>query len=268
MSRQKKRKQVQKRKAKTPAPGQTRSSQIDRRVISAKVMPNADGAFPDGLKEGDSIVALHPIRLEDGRQMYFHAVQPTALNLEFADRFRREGARLRASIMGNLVTRGDGALQPQNPGKMIDAIEGLIVGVVFSMLAIEAFANHWISRLPDDAIADLPKGKKVNRGEMNDLSLEYKLKYAAPLNDEVDNAAGTSVWKPFVGLKRLRNDLVHLESVPMPERATNPDAYGQLVLGKGDDAVKVAVDLIERMNPGFVQDHTLELMRMSRPPKP
>lgn len=149
---------------------------------------------------------------------------------------------------------------------MIDAIEALIVAVVFSLLAIEAFANHWISRLPDEAIAELPKGKTVAKDGMNDLSLEYKLKYAAPLNEEVVNVAGTSVWHPFITLKRLRNDLVHLESIPLPAKVDDPDAYGQLVLGAGDNAVEVAVKLIEGMNPGFVQDQTLALLELDRPP--
>jgi hypothetical protein len=194
--------------------------------------------------------------------LYFQAAEPVSFNLEHADRASRAAVKTRRHTLSNLRARQDDAYEPADPSKMLDCIEGLQTGVVFSLLAVEAFANHWIRNLPDDATIQISeRDGPTRKEEMYRLELEEKLKFAAPLNEGVRNPAGFSPWSPFKSLRRLRNDLLH----PKTDRANDADPYGRLVLGEGDAAVAVAVTLIEYMNPEFIRPQTLENLGLERP---
>lgn len=248
--------------------GKARPSRgFDPRGISAEIVSGAEGELPPGISAGDKIVVIEPVQLADERLMYFHAAHPTLFNLAAAERARSRAEKQRRSILGNLKSRGDGSYQPADPGKMIDCIEGLEAGVLLSLLAIEAFANHWIARLPDDAVANVPskKNPEVPKVGMDRLSLDDKLKHAMVLSDEITPAAGKAPWPAYLALRSLRNDLVHPKPSEAPIEPTKPSPYGRLILGDGDNSVRTAIELIEFMCPEFLSDEFLSEHDLEKP---
>jgi len=133
--------------------------QQDPRLVAAKVAQDARGGIP----AEHWVVVVSPLELDDGRLLKWHPPQPVAFNLLEAKRYRDRGVKARRGILGNLVRRADGALQPSNTHATIDCLSDLAAAVLFSFTAIESLANHVIEMLSDDTVVTVRKGREVAR---------------------------------------------------------------------------------------------------------
>lgn len=212
----------------------------------------------EGIKKGDWIVVVSPVNLDDGRQLRWWPPQPIAFNLLEAKRHRDRGVRQRRRIMGNLIARPGGGLQPSNAHAALDCLSELAAAVLFSFTAVESLANHAIESLPDDTVVTLRKGRQLPKAELvANVGIDEKLKRIVPLADGGKDVASTAVWQRYRALKFLRDELVHVKA-----RGYDPDpnvrtAYDRLMVGEGDRCVEDAQAVIEGAFPASLPQHVL-----------
>lgn len=248
-------------KNKSPASRQSRDRperQQDPRLVAARVDGKVSG--PIDVKPGDWIVAVSPVRMDDGRVVHFHPPQPVTFNLIEAKRHLDRGARKRRSIMGNLrKVDANGGFRPSNSHAVLDCLSDLTSAVLHSFTAIECLANHSIEQLDDTAEVRIERhGVEVTipRDEMiRRLSTEEKLDHAVPLLPHGHTTKGTAERERFYHLKRLRDDLVHVKARGYSSDPDDPSAYGKLMLGAGDECVQEAIGLALKARPDVFPAH-------------
>jgi hypothetical protein len=225
--------------------------QQDPRLIATQVAANVDG----GIRQGDWIVVVSPVALEDGRQLMWHPPQAVTFNLLEAKKHNDRGVRQRRAIMGNLERRSDGTYGPTNSHAVIDCLSELVAAVVFSFTAIESLANHVIDMLPEETVIQRGKPELAKTELVRWLAIDDKFKYAVPLLEQGRAIAGDhDVWTRYQALKALRDEIVHVKA-----RGYDPDpkvrtAYDGLVAGDGDNCVIEAYTVVEGAFPGFIPD--------------
>jgi hypothetical protein len=208
---------------------------------------------------------MSPVRLPDGRVLAYHPPQPVAFNLIEAKRHRDRGARQRRAILGNLRGPDDnGHYRAENSHAVIDCLSDLVGAVLHAFTAIESLANHSIDQLPDDATVQVERQGEpavIEKAQMvRRLSITEKLDLAVPQLEDGNRTKGTAAWERFVHLKRLRDDLVHVKARGYSTDPDAPSAYGQLMLGAGDDCVEEATALVCAARPVFLPQHVLEAL--------
>lgn len=88
---------------------------------------------------------------------------------------------------------------------MYDFIEHLLVSIVFSYSAVEAFAN----RLIPSNYSELGKTKdEIEKKEQ----LTYKLKVIIPKYYTIESPARQQFWHRLTELEKIRNDIIHCKS--------------------------------------------------------
>ena len=92
------------------------------------------------------------------------------------------------------------------------------------------------------------------------LSIGEKLELSVPLLDQGRSTKGTEPWRRFVHLKRLRDELVHVKDRGYSKDPDQPSAYGQLMLGAGDNCVEDASSVVLAARPGFLPEHVLSAL--------
>lgn len=213
------------------------------------------------MRKGDWIVVVSPVNLADGRRLMWHPPQPVTFNLLEAKRHRDRGVSQRRNIMGNLVARSDGAVGPANAHAALDCLSELAGAVLFAFTAIESLANHAIDMLPDDTVVTVRRGREVAKDDLvTSLGIDDKLKRVVPLLDQGATVAGTAAWERYLGLKFLRDELLHVKA-----RGYDPDpdvwtAYDRLMMGEGDRCVEDAQEVVEGAFPGFLPDNVLQAL--------
>lgn len=224
----------------------------------------------EGVRPGDWMVAVSPVRLPDGRVLAYHPPQPVAFNLIEAKRHRDRGASQRRAILGNLRASKDGNYRPHNSHAAVDCLSDLVGAVLHAFTAIESFANHSIDQPDDDATVTVERqGEEVaiaKEAMVRRLAITEKLELAVPLLPDGNPTKGTAAWGHFVHLKRLRDDLVHVKERGFSSDPDKPAAYGQLMLGAGDECVEEAVALVQAARPIFLPDHVLKALEAAPPP--
>jgi hypothetical protein len=226
--------------------------------VATQITADAEG----GIQAGDWILAVSPVRMDDGRLLMWHPPQPVAFNLVEARKFRDRGVRARRSIMSKLKLRPPGASHheeqygPQNSHTAVDCVSDLQAAVLFAFTAVESLANHAIEMLDQGATVTVRKGKEVTQPEMTrGVGIDAKLKLIVPLVSGSDSIAGTSAWERYLALKSLRDELLHVKRrgyEPEPETLT---AYDRLMLGEADGCVEDAAMTVEGAWPGFLPQH-------------
>jgi len=226
----------------------------DPRAAASQVSADADG----GIRQGDWLVIVSPVALADGRRLVWQSPQPVAFNLLEAKRHRDPGVRQRRQIMGNLVTRADGGVEPQNARAAIDCLAKLATAVLFSFTAVESIANYAIESLPDGQIVTLAKDRRVPKEKLvASLGIDEKFKRVVPLAEGGKSIAGTSAWKRYRELKFLRDELVHVKDRGYDPNPNARTAYDGLMVGEGDHCVEDAKAIVEGAFPGFLPEHVL-----------
>jgi hypothetical protein len=229
--------------------------------VATRVTEDPVGGDID-VKAGDWLVAVSPVALPNGEVFYYYPPQPVAFNLIEAKRHRDRGSKQRRTIMGNLTADPHGRLMPTKSDAVMDCLSDLVGAVLHAFTAIESFANHSIDQLPEDAVVEAEREKvqtAIKRdGMVRRLNLSEKLDQVIPLHDGATSPKGTAAWEKYVHLKRLRDDLVHVKARGYSSVATEPSAYGKLLLGAGDDCVEEAVALIKAARPEFLDERVLD----------
>jgi hypothetical protein len=231
---------------------------MDPRLVAEQITGKVEG--PLDIKPGDWMIAMSPVRLPDGRVVAYHPPQPVAFNLVEAKRHRDRGAKQRRAILGNLnAPDADGNSRPQNSAAVIDCLSDLVGAVLHAFTAIESLANHSIDQLDDNATVQVERQGDtvtISKADMvRRLNITEKLELAVPLLPDGHATKGTAAWGRFVHLKRLRDDLVHVKERGYSTDPDKPSAYGQLLLGAGDDCVEEAVALVLGARPVFLPSH-------------
>jgi hypothetical protein len=250
---------AKKRAARKPAERHER--QHDPR-LAAVLARSQDG---EALPPGTWMVRVSPVARKGEPELQWHPPQPVAFSLVEAKKLARRAAKRRRSIMGSLIGRSNGTLQPANTREALDVIADLRSAVLHSFAAIEAMANAMIDRLPPETIVQVGKPKDARPVAQPDLiwlKIEEKLRYVVPICEggvdvvERDDNA----WRGFKELEKLRDALVHTKEDgydPDPDVRT---AYDQLILGDGDDCWRQALDLVQAAWPGFLGELALSYL--------
>jgi hypothetical protein len=131
-----------------------------------------------------------------------------------------------------------------------DLLQDVIASVVFSYMAIEAFAN---SLIPAEFVyrrvrPDKHCTEEYNREQIERyLSLREKLHEIVPLISKRPSIKGTNLWDQFGHLERLRDRLVHLKREDWRERTPEDAAnsvWSALVAPGVVTMYKIAVDVL------------------------
>jgi hypothetical protein len=211
------------------------------------------------------IVAVSPLRLDDGRELWFQAPQPVAFNLLEAKRFRDSGEANRVEAMGNLKERRkEGQVQPADTSLVLDALADLSAAVLFSIAAIEALANHTIDQLDNGTTYTDSRGREQDKISMvRWLTIEEKLRGAVPLFTKAAPLdKGREPWQSFKRLKDLRDDLVHAKERSYSIDPDHPAVYGRLLNGDGSKCVEEAFALASELRPDFFPDNVREALSL------
>ena len=165
---------------------------------------------------GAPVELVSPMLFE--RQLLFAPVaNPSALLLSLAARLAASArphldGLARLELVGNPKTR---QVHGEAAEAFFAALEDLVGCTVFSVAALEAFANGTI---PDDFVHEAPRGdgrctemfdkQQVERH----VSLEVKLDQILPKIRKVPSPKGSKLWGRFVAMRDLRDRLIHLKS--------------------------------------------------------
>jgi hypothetical protein len=231
---------------------------------STFAQPEAQGGVP--VDEKTFAVVVEPIGLAGGKDLYFQSPHVVPFYLLTAKQLRDRAEPKRHAALTKTVTTPDETLRPLNPADSFDALEGLALGVILSACAIEAYANDVIRRLPDETMVEVPtrlggQTVPVMRGKaaMDWLSIGEKLTRVVPLLTGRESIKGTSAWQSFRRVNKLRNALVHIESVARND-PNDPGPFGRLMLGEGSKAPEDAASVIEALEPGWMPEHVRPLL--------
>lgn len=218
------------------------------------------------------IVVIEPITLPSGAHLWFQSPHVQPFHLIEAKRLRDEAEPKRVDAITRTVRTPDGSLRPVRPADVFDALHGLAVTAILCAIAIEAYANDAIRRLPDDAMVEVPtrlNGQTVsvmrNRASMDWLPIADKLTRVLPLLTGRDSIKGTVAWQNFRRINRLRNDLVHMKPEALNDPA-KPGPFGRLMLGEASQAPEDAAAVIEALEPGWFPERLRAEFRLPAQP--
>jgi hypothetical protein len=222
-----------------------RAAGADRRTRAVDAMAR-DGV---PLEAPERLVALQPVRADDGQLVYFPAPFVWTLNLDLARRLRDRGERARRQAWRGPLSPIE--VPERGPAKAADnekaANDALAYISAAVFLAFEAFANEMIERLPPGTTVKVGS-KEVERDDMpRELSIEDKLKRAVPLATSRRVAGDSRLWGKFSALKQLRDELVHLKERGYSPDPDAPSPYSRLMRGDASGCVDDAVELIGAM---------------------
>lgn len=208
------------------------------------------------------ITVVSPMKLPDGRRVWFQAPQAVAFNLLEAKRFRDSGEASRVAALDDLKPRPDGSWQPADASLVLNALSDLSAAVLFSFAAIEALVNHTIDQLPEGTTYVDSRKRTRSKAEMvRWLSIEEKLRGAVLLFTKAEPLdKGREPWQSFVRLKDIRDDLVHAKRGEHLDNPDDPAVYGRLLAGEGSSSVEDALALAEAFRPDFLPPNVMEAL--------
>lgn len=193
---------------------------VDWRVgwASALAKP-VPAAYPGGPSHKAGAVVFTSTFAWDlnGEKLFFTAPSPVALSMNVAIRGARRAESLRATLAYVKSVSPDGmansVAQPNTP-HLFDMFEAYMTTTTFSLLAVEAFCNYFLTARVTEPYRLMRKGREI-RVLPADLpriaNLEEKLAVILPEVLGVDTPKGTRVWERFKKLKKARNATVHLK---------------------------------------------------------
>jgi len=202
------------------------------------------------------LVVMQSVRDSEGAFRYFPSPLADALDLLTARDLRKKGELARVRAWKTCNTPFDQGATTTDERAANDALAYLSSAVLLSFAAIEAYANEKISGLPPQT--ELKVGKRVvSQPDMaRQLSMEDKLKRVVPLATERPSIAGTALWEEFLGLKDLRDDLVHLKERGFSSDSAAETPFGRLMLGEAANCVEVAARVIQANEPTRIPEVT------------
>jgi hypothetical protein len=247
---------AKKRKRRRGAP--TSRQRVDhRRGVVFDITGDESGPYP----EPHLGIIVEPVRLDDGRALWFQAPHVAPMFLLKAKQLRDAAEPKRARTIARVIASEEGGVKPIDGILAFDALEDLALTVIIALAAIEAHANDMIGRLPDDAMVEvptrLPSGgtMPVMRAKpaLDWLALHAKVAHACPALHGTASIVGSPVWAKFVALSRLRNQVVHQRRKAYND-PRKPSVFGRLLRGDGSKAPEDAFKVIEALEPGYLPE--------------
>jgi hypothetical protein len=234
----------------------------DARLVATRALAENGVPYP----AETWILAVSPVRMDDGRVLMWHPPQAVAFALVDAKTYRDRGRKQRRALMAQITVRRDENPGFPNPSAVIDCVRDLQSAVLYAFTAIESFANHVVDMLEDEAEAAMKaggvprmyerKGDIVPWSEVVRLSMDEKLKRVLPLKADCAHVAGDAhVWGRYQALKFLRDELVHVKERGYDSDPDTRTAYDRLIMGEGDTCVEDARTLIDRCWPDWLPEH-------------
>jgi hypothetical protein len=219
---------------------------------------------------GDWIVGIEGVRVraseQDRPDVMFRAPVPSLLMIDFAiDRALRSRALRRAALRG-LRLRPDGYREPEveHESRLLDAISEEAAAVVFSVMAVEAFANGSLSLADADArYRPQAGGPEIGRSRIeHEVPLLEKVEFVLPgLIYQGPGVPADGVIDHLRRVTKVRNALIHPKRNDRYEDEEGREStLGQLLHG---DLVapRVAADVLTHFVPDFLREQTLRKVR-------
>ncbi len=181
------------------------------RMYAARIFKSAAGNPFD-----NKLVSASTITHVGEKKVVFPVPSHAALCLNLANQAHKRAEDLWNSDI--FATTSYGAAVEDNLPVLFDFFEQVILNVVFSHTALEAFCN---GAIPDDFVfARTRQDKKCEESYTKEqierhLSLDTKLAEVLP---EVTGTAfqkGTSLWTDYAGLREIRDRIIHVKSADM-----------------------------------------------------
>jgi hypothetical protein len=208
-----------------------------------------------------------PVRMPDGRVIYFPAPSFVAFYLLEAKRHLDRGTRLRSRALSVLRTAHDGKLLITDKQAVLDCFAEITKAVLLSYSAIEALVNEMIESLDDTVTIthansrgvenDIGKTEIVRR-----LSTPDKLHTVIPMVTGEPSVKGTVYWEHFVRLRRLRDTLVHVKEGNYSSAPDDPSTYGALLRGDADSCVLDACALTTKLDPSRLSEAARKALKI------
>lgn len=204
------------------------------------------------LETPERLIALQPVRTDEGQLVCFPAPFAWVLSLDLARSLRDRGEKARRRAWRGPLSPID--VPKLGPAKAAedekatnDALAYLSAAVFLAFAAIEAYANEKIEGLAPGT--EVKAGRKVvERDDMaRELSIEDKLKRAVPLATRGHVAGDARLWEKFKALKGLRDELVHLKERGYSPDPDAPSPHSRLMRGDAGGCVEDAAELIGTM---------------------
>jgi hypothetical protein len=212
----------------SPPDPRTRTS-----VGLAKPFRGAKAVYPVGTQA----VQISIVRVNGRTMLAFE--QPSASALAFRS-CMESGLRLvqaRTAVKTREITSVFGeAIDIRPTADVFDMFSAYMSLAILAHASIEYFANEVITRYPT-ALVSIPRrkpphgrGRKrkvktvaLEAGRVERLSLDEKLGTVLPQILSCPTPKGTACWQPFLALKKLRNDVVHMKGFDLNPRLLGPN---------------------------------------------
>jgi hypothetical protein len=152
--------------------------------------------------------------------------EPTAIYLSLAEKELRAAtdyldAALQTSIEFDANNSLYKIIRDVESG-FFDCLQSIVAGVIFSFTSIEVFAN---SKIPEDyTFSQQRHDKKCTETYTREqaerfITLDIKLDKLLPEICKVKSPKGTKLWERYIGIKELRDRLIHLKTMDWQQSA-------------------------------------------------
>jgi hypothetical protein len=185
-------------------------------------------AFPGGPshKAGAPIYLSHSAKT--GKNGVTGFITPDAsalaLNNSFQSAEKAMSIKKKISYKDIITPWGKGtSVTEETTSDLYDYFENFMITVIFSFLAVEAYANALISYDPN-AFFNIGGKKQMRAYEIEKcLSTDEKIKVILPLIKKINIPFTDPIWQNFMVLKQVRDTIVHLKYKDLFSNANNLD---------------------------------------------
>jgi hypothetical protein len=184
------------------------------------LMSDLPAAFAGGPshKAGATVTLVTQVEIKGAQPIVFNTPSTAALAFSIAAKEAHAAAALRSALAFRDVTAPGGSvrlLTTETTAHLFDFFERCLVATVFSIQALEAYANYKISQAMKVDVLVTRKGKQVALSPVEaerQLSTDDKLGFLLPTVLSVQSPKGKRVWEEYVALRRRRDETIHFKS--------------------------------------------------------
>lgn len=183
------------------------------------------------------------------KEKAFYLVQPSAVSLLLNHAYKQWDLGVKM-LDGAVEEDKEGHFVSKKESDVFDALELLMVGIVFAHTALESFSNFSI---PQDHIYRRDRGdakcvEEFDKTQVeNGISLDEKLGVILPAIFDVGSPKGTKIWENYVDLKRARDRIIHMKSEDIKNQSSiqMDTLWKRLISDVHTNPAKVVVEIAE-----------------------
>jgi len=190
---------------------------IQAAVVTASDTPATSPGGPSH-PAGSTLILTSIAPSPEGIQYAFPTPSTTALALNIAASAVRIATRLKSDLKFSGIPGPPAPAQHRivmQPELAFDYFEQCFIALMFSIQALEAYCNYKVAYMlnKDFPIERRNKPVLLSPTEVQrNLSLDEKLGEVLPRLLNLATPKGGSVWKNYIDIRRLRDDIVHIKS--------------------------------------------------------